>query len=240
MFEKLKNLFKKNNEEEEEETTTEDKQNDTKKEVAKILLEIKAITLNLEKPYRYVSGILSPIYCDNRILMSFPEAREKIRDFYIKVIEENKLDFEIIGGIATSGIPPAAWIADKLKKPMIYIRKAAKDYGKENLVEGKVEKDQTVLVIEDLCSTGGSSIAGVEGARSAGAVVDHCIAIFSYKLDKCEKGFKDANCTLHTLSDFPTLIQVASETGYITEEEKTKALEWFKNPDGWGKKMGYE
>ncbi len=204
-----------------------------KKEVAKILLKVKAITLSPDKPYKFVSGILSPIYCDNRLLMSYPKERKKIVDFFIKTIKENKLKFDLIGGIATSGICWASWIAEKLDKPMIYIRGKTKEHGKENLVEGKLEKGQKVLIIEDLISTGGSSLTAIQGVREQGGVIEDCVAIFTYEMEKAVNGFKDVNVNLFTLSDFTNLIEVASKENYIKEEDKEKVLEWNKNPGEW-------
>jgi len=204
-----------------------------KKAVAEILLKVKAITLNPNKPYRFVSGILSPIYCDNRLLMSYPNERKKIVDFFIKIIKENKLKFDLVGGIATSGICWAAWISEKLNKPMIYIRSKTKEHGKENLVEGKLEKGQKVLVVEDLVSTGGSSLRAVNAVREQGGIVKDCVAIFTYEMKKAINGFKDDKCNLFALSDFTTLIEVATKENYIKEEDKEKVLEWNKNPGEW-------
>jgi orotate phosphoribosyltransferase len=210
------------------------------KDVAKILLEIKAVTLSPQKPYRYASGILSPIYCDNRLVMSYPDKRAKIIDCFAKVVKERKLDFDIVAGIASSGIPHAAWLAEKLGKPMIYIRKEAKDHGKENLIEGRLESGQKVIIVEDLISTGGSSIAGVETVRSQGGVVEHCLAIFTYEMAKAKDAFRTANCELIPLSDFTSLIKVAGAMKYISDEDAVKVLEWNKDPPNWGRKMGFE
>ncbi|MFH1127246.1 MAG: orotate phosphoribosyltransferase [archaeon] len=209
-------------------------------DTAKILLEIKAVTLDSEKPYRYASGILSPIYCDNRILISDVTKREKIISFFIQKIKENNLKFDIVAGVATAGIPHAAWIAEKLKKPMIYIRSSAKDHGKHNLIEGRLEKWKKVLVIEDLISTGGSTIDAVNAVREASGIVTDCMAIFTYDMKKAIDRFEEADCTLHTLSSFSILIDVAGKKDYLNKDAKEKVLKWNKDPAGWGKKMGYE
>lgn len=214
--------------------------NEIAKDVAKILLEIKAVTLNPQKPYRYASGILSPIYCDNRLVMSYPDRRRKIIDYFAKFVNDRNLDFDIIAGIASSGIPHAAWLAEKLGKPMIYIRKEAKGHGKENLIEGMMEKGRKVLIVEDLISTGGSSIAGIEAVRSQGGVVEHCLAIFTYEMSKARDAFQNAKCELIPLSDFTTLIKVADSMKYISDGDAAKALEWNKDPPNWGRKMGFE
>lgn len=209
-------------------------------EVAKILLKIKAVTINTEEPYRYASGILSPIYCDNRLLMSYPEMRIQIVDAFLGLIKEKELDFDIVAGTATAGIPHAAWIADRLQKPMIYIRGGSKDHGKQNKIEGKLEKGQKVLVIEDLISTGGSSVAAVEAVKEAGGEVIACAAIFTYQMQKAKDKFEAAACPLYTLSNFSTLVDVTVQTGYLTDEKATMVKEWNKAPAEWGDKMGFE
>jgi len=211
-----------------------------KEQIAKILLSIKAVTLNLKEPYRYTSGILSPIYTDNRIIMSYPDKREQIVDAFIGLIEENQLKFDLIAGVATAGIPHAAFIAQKLKKPMIYIRDKSKSHGKQNQIEGRLEKGQKVLVVEDLISTGGSSFSAVEAVRGAGGIVEDCIAVFTYELPKSIKTFSEGKCNLFTLTGFSTLIETAEKEEYISEEEKQKALEWNSDSQNWGKNMGYE
>ena len=208
------------------------------KEVAKILLEIKAVTLNSNKPYRYTSGILSPIYCDNRLLMAYPEKRKKIIGFFIEKIKENNIEFDVIAGTAIAGIPHAAWLADKLNKPMIYVRAKTKEHGKENLIEGRLEKGQRVLVIEDLVSTGDSSVNAVESVKKEGGIVDHCLAIFTYDMEKAKERFENANCKLLTLTNFITLVSVAVENDYINKKEQEIILQWNKDSENWGHKFG--
>jgi orotate phosphoribosyltransferase len=214
--------------------------NSIAKDIAKILLGIGAITLSPSKPYRFVSGIFSPIYCDNRLLMSYPEKREKIIDYFVEVIRERNLDFDVVGGIASSGIPHAAWLAERLGKPMIYVRKKTKEHGKENLIEGKLERNQKVVIVEDLISTGSSSVNGVEAVRDQGGVVEYCLAILTYEMEKAKENFRNANCELIALGDFTTLIEVASEKNYIKPGDKQKTLEWNKDPENWGRKMGFK
>lgn len=203
--------------------------------IAKHLLDIKAVVLNVEKPFKYTSGILSPIYCDNRLIMSYPEIRTEVINAFLNLIKENNLTFDVIAGTATAGIPHAAWLADRLNKPMIYVRGSAKGHGKQNQIEGKIEKGQTALVVEDLISTGGSSVSAGLAIREEGATVTDCIAIFSYQMQKAKQQFKDAKINLHTLSDFSTLMDVAERDGYITAEQKTIALAWNNDPAGWGR-----
>jgi len=208
--------------------------------VAELLLKASAVILRPQKPFKFSSGILSPIYCDNRLLLSKPSERKMLTRFYVRKIMKAGLNPDVIAGIATASIPWAALVAEKLKKPMIYIRKEAKDHGWENLIEGGLTPGQSVLVIEDLVSTGGTSLSSVVAARKEGAVVENCLAIFSYEMELANKGFSEAQCRLLTLSNFSTLIRVAAKKGYIKEEEIEMLREWSKNPAGWGKKMGLE
>ena len=203
--------------------------------IAKLLLEARAITLNPAQPYTFASGIKSPIYCDNRLLISHPDERKKIVDAFVKLIKQNKLKFDVVCGTATAGIPWAAWIAEKLGMPMIYVRKASKEHGKQNVIEGKLAKGDNVLVVEDLISTGGSSVGAILNVKEAGGIVNDCIAIFTYEMDTAVKAFDNINCPCHTLTDFTTLIDVATDNDYIGESEKEKVLEWNKNPEEWGK-----
>jgi len=210
------------------------------REVASILLEIGAVAVNTSKPYRYASGILSPVYCDNRLIMGYPEKRKQITEYFKILIEESNLEFDVVAATATAGIPHAAWLAHALDKPMIYIRGSSKEHGRENRIEGLFEEGRKVLVVEDLISTGGSSFSAVQAVRDAGCSVAACIAIFTYGLAKAKKLFSDGKCKLFTLSDFSTLIDVAAETKYLNEGEKKTALAWNKDPENWGKKEGFE
>ncbi|MFH0874510.1 MAG: orotate phosphoribosyltransferase [archaeon] len=208
--------------------------------IAEVLLSIKAIALNAKKPFRYASGILSPIYCDNRLVMSYPIARAKIIDAFVNAIKENNIQYDVICGIATAGIPHAAFLADKLNKPMIYVRSEAKDHGKENLVEGKLLPGQKVLIIEDHISTGGSSLKAIAGVRFQGGIVDVCLAVSTYEMKKAEQGFIDAKCKLITMTNFTSIIEQAAHKKYITPEEKNIALDWKSDTVAWGKKHGFE
>ncbi len=209
-------------------------------EIAKLLLEIKAVTLNLQKPYRYTSGLLSPIYCDNRLIISYPDKREMIINAFLSLIREKKLDCDVVAGVATAGIPHTAWIADRLKKPMVYVRGKAKEHGKQNQIEGYFKKGCTVLVVEDLISTGASSADAALALREAGAIVHHGAAIFTYELEQAEKNFNHAGVQFETLTNFSVLLEVATQQKMISEEEKSKALEWNQDPVQWGKKFGFE
>jgi orotate phosphoribosyltransferase len=204
-----------------------------KTEIAGLLLKTKAVTLSPAKPFTWASGIKSPIYTDNRILLSCPQERKKVVSAFVDAIKMECPAFDVVAGVATSGIPWAAWVAEALGKPLVYVRSEKKDHGKGNLVEGRIVKGQKAVVIEDLVSTGGSSVAAVEGAREAGAQVTHCFAIFTYGMQKANDAFAAARCTIVTLTDFATLIGLASETGYISREQKENVLAFSRDPSGW-------
>ncbi|MBI4173981.1 MAG: orotate phosphoribosyltransferase [Candidatus Aenigmarchaeota archaeon] len=209
-------------------------------DVARVLLEMKAVSLNTSKPFRYTSGMLSPIYCDNRLLLSNPEKRELVVDRFIESVTKNKISFDVVAGVATAGIPHAAFISQKLSKPMIYVRAEKKGHGKHNAIEGGLERGQKVLVIEDHISTGGSSVAAVNAIKEAGGKVDFCLAITTYELDSAKKAFEEATCKALTLTDLSTIISVAEKMGYLTKEDGRKIIQWKKDPQGWGKSMGFE
>ena len=202
-------------------------------EIAKLLLDIKAVTLNLKEPYRYASGLLSPIYCDNRLIISYPDKRKIIIDAFLHLIEKNQLQFDVVAGTATAGIPHAAWIADRLNLPMVYVRDKAKVHGKKNQIEGRLQKSQKALVVEDLISVGKSSITAGLALRKCEGWVTDCVAIFSYQLPQAIQNFSEAYINCYTLSNFNILIEVAVEEAYISDKEKQKALAWRKNPEKW-------
>lgn len=214
--------------------------NNTSETVAKTLLKLKAVTLNPVKPFRYASGILSPVYTDCRILIGYPKERNQIRDLYIEAIKESGIEFDIVAGTATAGIPHAAWIAEKLNLPMIYVRGAAKDHGKENLVEGPLEKGQKVIVIEDLVSTGESSINSVNSIRALGGEVSHVFSIITYGIGKGTEAFKENNLELISLTTFEQVVKEAKSQGYLNEEESEIVLDWISDPSGWAKRRGLE
>ena len=213
--------------------------NNYSEKTAKILLDIKAVSFNAKKPFRYSSGILSPIYTDCRLLISNPNERRKIRDFYIKALTQFG-PFDVIAATATAGIPHAAWIADKLKLPMIYVRGKSKDHGKGNQIEGCLSKKQKVAVIEDLISTGGSSVETVRAIRKEGAKSSYIFSIITYGMKKSYENFKTNNIKLISLTDFTTVVKVAEQIGYIKFKDKSAILQWAKDPVSWGKKMGFE
>jgi len=206
------------------------------REVAEILLGIKAVTLRTDPPYTWSSGMLAPIYTDNRLLLSYPAERDTIVRCLAKAVEGGGMKADVIAGVATSGIPWAALLAARMEKPMIYVRAKEKGYGKEKLIEGVLKKGQRAVVIEDLISTGGSSVSVVNAVREAGGIADFCLAIFTYELKKASEAFSKAKCKFAALTNLSTLVQVASEMGYVTKDERDRILEWSKDPEGWGEK----
>lgn len=213
--------------------------NNSAEKVAKILLDIKAISLNPKKPFRYSSGILSPVYTDCRLLMGYPKERTLIRNSYVRMILAAG-KFDCIAGTATAGIPHAAWVADKLRLPMVYVRGKAKDHGKGNQIEGQLKKKQKVAIIEDLISTGESSTETVRAIRREGAKSSCIFSIITYGMRKSEDNFKSNNIKLISLTDFPTVVKAAEKIGYIKAKDKEIILQWAKDPISWGKKMGFE
>jgi orotate phosphoribosyltransferase len=204
------------------------------KQIAASLLKIGAVTLRPHQPFTWTSGLKSPIYCDNRLTMSYPDIRERIADGFASLIQEQYPDVEIIAGTATAGIPHAAWVAQKLNLPMIYIRDKAKGHGKENLIEGAVRPGQKVVVIEDLISTGGSSLKAALAVNEAGAEALGVLAIFSYQLDKAAEAFKAADMPLQTLTNYSKLLDAAVELGHIKEQDLDLLRSWRENPAAFG------
>jgi orotate phosphoribosyltransferase len=207
----------------------------TAKQIAEKLLQIKAIKLEPTNHFTWASGWFSPIYCVNRKTLSYPEVRTFIKDSFVKVIKENFKDFDVIAGVATGAIAQGALVADALKKPFVYIRSQAKDHGLGNQIEGKLDAGQKVLIIEDLISTGGSSLSAAEAVRNAGCEVVGMVAIFTYNFQKSVDAFNEANVKLITLSNYNILIEQALETGYITNDEVELLNQWRIAPDKWKK-----
>ncbi|WP_314584414.1 orotate phosphoribosyltransferase [Paenibacillus terrigena] len=204
-------------------------------QIAKHLLTIEAVALRPNQPFTWTSGIKSPIYCDNRLTMSFPEIRETIAEGFATIIRAQYPDAEVIAGTATAGIPHAAWVAQKLNLPMAYIRDKAKGHGKENLIEGVIKPGQKVVVIEDLISTGGSSLKAAVAVKEAGATPLGVLAIFSYQLDKATTAFEEAGIPLQTLSNYTALMDVAVELGYVQAEDLATLKAWREDPASFGK-----
>lgn len=210
------------------------------RDFAGMLLDAKAVKISFDPPFTYASGMRAPIYTDNRVLISFVKERAMVIDGMIAKAKELGLSSDIVyAGTATAGIPWASFVADRLSAPMIYIRPKPKDHGTGKQIEGSIAPGSTAVIVEDLVTTGGSSLATAEVLRrEGGSKVEHMFAIFTYGFEKMYKSFEDAGVQLHTLTDFPTLLEVARERGDITDEQYTKILEYKSDPEGWAAKMG--
>ncbi|VXB87957.1 Orotate phosphoribosyltransferase [Flavobacterium sp. 9AF] len=207
--------------------------NNTAEKTAELLLQINAIKLNSKNPFTWASGWKSPIYCDNRIILSFPAIRNFIRDEFAKNIEEKFGKPDVIAGVATGAIGIGILVAEALELPFVYVRPEPKKHGRQNQVEGYLEKGQNVVVVEDLISTGGSSLQAIEALRSEGATIKGMAAIFTYGFDVSVERFKEANVTLFTLSNYDNLLHEAVNRKYIDENEITTLQEWKKSPATW-------
>lgn len=204
--------------------------------VARHLLQIKAIKLNPQNPFTWASGRRSPIYCDNRIVLSHPEVRTFIQDGLVAKAAEFQ-PYDGVAGVATAGIAHGALLADRLGVPFIYIRSQAKAHGRQNQIEGELQPGGRYIVVEDLISTGGSSLQAVEALREAGGEVAGVMALFTYGFPEAAKAFATANCPLSTLSHYPALLEEAVASGYITAEEHTLLKTWREDPVAWSKQF---
>ncbi len=202
-------------------------------QMAAFLLQVKAIKLNNENPFTWASGRKSPIYCDNRVTLSYPEIRTFIRQSFVEVINKNWSGIDVIAGVATGGIAQGALVAQELGLPFVYVRSEAKSHGLTNQIEGEIHEGQNVVVIEDLVSTGKSSLIAVNALREKGCNVKGMAAIFTYGLPVAEKNFADAEVELHTLTDYNTLVDVACQEDYIRANEQESLANWRQNPEAW-------
>lgn len=209
---------------------------ETALKIAEFLLQAKAVKLQPNEPFTWASGWKSPIYCDNRVTLSHPSIRTYIRQSLTAMIEATFGKVEVIAGVATAGIPQGVLVAQDLGLPFVYVRSAPKAHGMTNMIEGEVSAGQKVVVIEDLISTGSSSLKAVEALREAGCEVIGMAAIFTYGFDLAEKNFSDAKCPYITLCNYETLIEQALQSGYyITEKDLDTLHSWRNHPDTWGK-----
>ena len=208
---------------------------ETEKQVAEFLLQIKAIKLQPNNPFTWASGWKSPIYCDNRITLSHPTVRTYIRQQLTRVVQDTFGAVECIAGVATAGIPQGALVAQEMGLPFIYVRAKPKDHGRGNMIEGEVMPGKRVVVIEDLISTGKSSLHAVEALRGADYTVAGLAAVFTYGFDVATENFKQANCPYITLSNYNALIKYAVENQYISETDVQLLETWRENPAEWGK-----
>ncbi|NOX45461.1 MAG: orotate phosphoribosyltransferase [Chlorobi bacterium] len=203
--------------------------------ISEYLLKIKAVKLNVAEPFTWASGMKSPIYCDNRKTLSFPTIRTFIRQQFVDIITEEYNSVDLIAGVATGAIAHGVLVAEAMGLPFVYIRSSEKKHGLENKIEGEYKSGQRVVVIEDLISTGKSSLNAVAALRSVGCDVKGMAAIFTYNLKTATDNFKDAKCELHTLADYDTLVDFAVENNYISDKDLGSLKKWRKAPDKWGK-----
>lgn len=198
------------------------------KELVHDLLKINAVQIkpNPDNYFTWTSGVKSPIYCDNRLIMSYPNIRKKIIDAFVGLIKKNNWQPDVIAGCATAGIPHAAWLSDALNLPMVYVRSKPKAHGKENQIEGNIIRGQRVLVIEDLISTGGSSIEAAKALTTSGAEVISVLGIFSYGLRKSRENFDQAGYTYETITDFEQLLEALAEKDQLTNKERLEMIAW--------------
>lgn len=202
-------------------------------EIARRLLHIRAVKLSPREPFTWASGILSPIYCDNRVALSYPA----VRSFLIENMAAQAgsfNEFNVVAGVATAGIAHGALLADRLNLPFVYVRSSAKEHGRKNLIEGELPEHARVLVVEDLISTGGSCIKVVDALRDAGATVVGVMAIFQYGFSKADAAFAAAGVPFQTLSNYDTLVEEAVAGGYVSDEDLSILRQWRENPEGWG------
>jgi orotate phosphoribosyltransferase len=212
-------------------------QQDRALKVAEFLLQIEAIKLSPENPFTWASGLRSPIYCDNRKTLSYPDVRAFIRDSFAATIRESFPNTEVIAGVATGGVAIGALVAEALNLPFIYVRSEAKKHGLGNQVEGVLKANQRVVVIEDLISTGSSSLKAVDALREANATIEGMVAIFTYGFPKATERFAEANCAVQTLSNYDYLLKQASASGYISSAQQETLRSWKSNPEAWSEQF---
>lgn len=209
---------------------------DTASKVAEFLLQIKAIKLQPDDPFTWASGWKSPIYCDNRIALSYPKIRTFIRQELVKLIEAKFGRPDIIAGVATAAIAQGVLVAEALGLPFVYVRPSAKEHGRQNLIEGELQPDQSAVIIEDLVSTGSSSLKTVEALRKEKIIVKGLVSIFSYGFETANESFRAAACPFYSLSNYDVLLQEAIQSGYIAKKDLQTLQAWRLNPSGWGNK----
>ncbi len=210
-------------------------QEETAGKIAAMLLQIQAIKLNIDKPFTWSSGWKSPIYCDNRLSLSYPEIRSSIKEGLVEAIKQNFFTAESIAGVATAGIAQGALVAESMNLPFLYVRPKPKDHGMENLIEGRVLKGQKVVVVEDLVSTGGSSLKAAQALKDAGFEVLGMVSIFNYGFDIATRNFYEANLSLISLSDYNSLLHYALQQEFVTEDEVISLKAWRVDPSNWKK-----
>lgn len=207
-------------------------------QLARHLLDIEAVLLKPNDPFTWSSGLRSPIYCDNRLTMAHPPVRRAIRDGFAAMIDDEHLTPDVIVGTATAGIPHAAWLAEQLNLPMAYVRSSAKEHGRQNQIEGRVDAGQSTVVIEDLVSTGGSALEAVEAVHATGATVAAVLAIFTYELDAAAERFRAAGVPLFTLTGYRALLSVVAAQDTFTPEAMQALQDWRRDPAQWSAAHG--
>lgn len=212
----------------------------SEQKIARILLQIGAVKFNLGKPIIFKSGIISPVYVDNRELPFRPEEWSMVIKGFQNLIKDKKISFDALAGVAVGGVPHSSALAFSLKKPSIFVRKEAKNHGTKSLVEGGNIKNKKVLLIEDMVSTGGSSLKAVKEIHKAGGIVKDCLVIVSYDFAESKKNFKNAGVKLHALTSFPVILLEATSLGILKPAEVVKIQEWFADPRGWAAKNGFK
>ncbi len=209
----------------------------TQKDFASRLLQIKALQINPDKPYTWASGWRSPVYCDNRKVLSHPHLRDFVKSELANMVLQHFPDAEVIAGVATAGIAHGVMAADLLKLPFIYVRSKPKEHGMGNQIEGELQPGQKVVVVEDLVSTGKSSLQAVEAIRAAGAEVIGMCGLFTYAFPAAYEAFKAAGVPLHTISDYNALMEIAVEQGIVKEEDRVTLAQWRTAPELWGRSL---
>ena len=212
----------------------------TPESIASLLLSIGAVSLNPQHPYSWASGLKSPVYCDNRLLLGYPEGRKQVISGFQNLLVEHSIETDIIAGTATAGIPHAAWLAHEVDLPMVYVRSKPKEHGRRNQIEGPIEAGKSAVIIEDLISTGKSSIAAVRAVVEAGVKVKAVLAIFSYGFDQSAEAFSSAGVPFHVLTSFDTLIQVAVSEDRLKSDQLDTLRTWSRDPHAWSERYNNE
>ena len=213
---------------------------DLQQEIARAILTIGAVGFRPDNPITFVSGIKSPVYVDNRIFPFWPDEWQKVIYGFGQIISQEKISFDAIAGIATAGIPHSAALGFATKKPSVFIRKEVKNYGTGKRIEGGVIAGKTVLLVEDLVTTGGSSLSGVEAIRKEGGIVNDCLIIVSYGFKESEEAFRAAHVKLHAVTTFPVILSEAKASGRLSESDARLVEDWLVGPKEWAKRHGFE
>lgn len=209
-----------------------------KNKIAELLMGLKCVQISMKSPFNYASGLKGPIYCDNRKIISHVDARRHIIDAFVDKIKKSGIKFDLVAGLATAGIPHAAWIAEKMDLPMIYVRGKAKEHGKKNQIEGDYSPGSKVILIEDLVNQGSSLESAVLGLKEAGLETAACFCIVSYQMKSMEKLLQKLGVSLFSLTDFSSILDVSKEFLKLSKEDISDLLEWQKGPESWSIKRG--